>query len=51
MVELNSIVIHTVIGTTLAAESAALATALDRQFYVRLLLESILLGVPIGDLD
>ena len=42
--ECNSTVIHRVIGSTLAAESAALATALDRQLDVRLWLDSILFG-------
>ena len=41
-----STVIHWVIGSTLAADSAALATALGHQLYARLLLESILFGTP-----
>ena len=41
MVESNDTVIHRVVGRTWAAESAALATALDRQLHGRLLLESI----------
>ena len=44
MVEFDGTVIHTVIGSTFAAESATLATALDRQLYVRLLSETILFG-------
>ena len=36
MVEFNSTVVHRVIGSTLAAESAALATARGRQFFLRL---------------
>ena len=41
MVESNDTVIHRTVGRTWAAESAALATALDRQLHGRLLLESI----------
>ena len=38
----DSTVNHKMMGNTLGAESAALVTALDRQWGVRLVLESIL---------
>ena len=45
-VEFGSSVIRRVVRSTLAAEAAALSTALDRQLYLRLVLESILHGEP-----
>ena len=47
MVEFGSSVIHRVVKSTLAAEAAALSTALDRQLYLRLVLESMLYGEPV----
>ena len=38
--------IHRVVKSTLAAKAAALSTAIDRQLYLRLLLESLLYGEP-----
>ena len=46
MVEFGSSVIHRVVRSTLAAEAAALSTALDRQLYLRLVLESLIHGEP-----
>ena len=46
LVEFQSSVITRVVGSTMAAESAALSVALDRQLYLRLLIESILHGTP-----
>ena len=37
MIEFDSAVIHRVMGSTLAAELAALARAVGRQMYLRLL--------------
>ena len=48
MVEFNRTVIHRVIGSMQAAESAVLATALDRLLF---LLELILCGEPQGGTD
>ena len=42
MVEHNSTVTRRVMGSTLAAESAALANAVGRQLYVKLLVEALL---------
>ena len=46
VVEFQSSTIHRVVKSTLAAEAAALSTAIDRQLYLRLLLESLLYGEP-----
>ena len=46
MVKKISTVIHRVIQNALGAESAALATALGRQLYRRLLSEKVLHGKP-----
>ena len=46
MVEFNSAVLHRAIGSTLAAESAALANAVYRQLYGRLRVEALLKGEP-----
>ena len=46
LVEFGSSVIHRVVRSTLAAEAAALSTALDRQLYLRLVLESLMFGEP-----
>jgi len=44
--EFQSSTIHRVVKSTLAAEAASMSTALDRQLYLRLLLEAILYGEP-----
>jgi len=44
--EFQSSTIHRVVKSTLAAEAASMSTALDRQLYLRLLLEAILDGEP-----
>jgi hypothetical protein len=46
IVEFQSTRISRVVKSTMAAESAGLSLALDRQLYLRLLLEAILLGEP-----
>ena len=46
MVEFQSVKINRVVKSTMAAESASLSKALDRQLYARLLLECILYGEP-----
>ena len=46
LVEYQSVRISRVVKSTMAAESAALSTALDRQLYLRLLVESMLHGEP-----
>ena len=46
LVEFQSSTIHRVVRSTLAAEAASLSTALDRQLYVRLVLEALLHGEP-----
>ena len=46
VVEFQSSTIHRVVKSTLAAEAAALSTAIDRQLYLRLLLESFVYGEP-----
>ena len=46
IVEYQSARISRVVKSTMAAESAALSIALDRQLYLRLLLESYLYGEP-----
>ncbi|CAE8672228.1 unnamed protein product [Polarella glacialis] len=44
LVEFGSNKIHRVVRSTMAAESAALSIALDKQLYVRMLLEALLYG-------
>ena len=46
LVEFHSGTIPRVVGSTMAAESAALSTAIDRHLYVRLLIEALLMGEP-----
>ena len=46
VVEFHSVRIPRIVKSTLAAESASLSTALDRQLYARLLLEALLHGEP-----
>ena len=46
LVEFQSATISRVVKSTLAAESASLSTALDRQLYLRLLTQSLLYGEP-----
>ena len=46
IVEFHSGTIPRVVKSTMAAESAALSIALDRQLYLRLLIEAILYGEP-----
>ena len=46
VVEFQSSTITRVVGSTMAAESAAMSVALDRQLYLRLLIESVLFGEP-----
>ena len=46
LVEFQSNTITRVVGSTMAAESAAMSIALDRQLYLRLLVEGILYGEP-----
>jgi hypothetical protein len=46
IVEFQSTKISRVVKSTMAAESAGLSLALDRQLYLRLLLEAILYGEP-----
>ena len=46
IVEYSSTRISRVVKSTMAAESAGLSLALDRQLYLRLLIESILYGEP-----
>jgi hypothetical protein len=46
LVEFESTRINRVVKSTMAAESAALSKTLDRQLYVRLLVESLLYGEP-----
>ena len=48
MTEFHSRVIHKKSGTTLAAEPASLANAVDSQLYVSLLVEASLKGEPQG---
>jgi hypothetical protein len=47
LVEYQSTTISRVVKSTLASESASLSTALDRQLYLRLLVQSLLEGEPI----
>eukprot|EP00959_Pyramimonas_sp_CCMP1952_P305325 6389656-Pyramimonas_sp.AAC.1 len=44
LVEFQSSTITRVVGSTMAAESAAMSVALDRQLYLRLLIEAVLYG-------
>ena len=44
MVEFQSSTSHRVVRSTLAAEATSLSTAVDRQLYVRLVLEGLLYG-------
>ena len=46
LVEYESSTIRRVVRSTMAAESAALSKSLDRQFYLRLMIESLLYGQP-----
>ena len=46
ILEYHSVRIPRIVKSTLAAESASLSTALDRQLYARLLLEALLHGEP-----
>ena len=46
MAEFQSATISRVVKSTMAAESAALSTAVDRQLYLRLLLECLIWGEP-----
>ena len=46
MVEFNSTTITRVVKSTMAAESASLSIALDRNLYLRLLLEAMIYGEP-----
>ena len=46
LVEFQSNTISRVVGSTMAAESASMSVALDRQLYLRLMVESILEGEP-----
>jgi hypothetical protein len=46
LVEYQSTTISRVVKSTLASESASLSTALDRQLYLRLLVQSLLHGEP-----
>jgi hypothetical protein len=46
LVELQSTTISRVVKSTLATESVSLSTALDRQVYLRLLVQSLLRGEP-----
>jgi hypothetical protein len=46
LLEFQSSTISRVVKSTMAAESASLSTALDRQLYLRLLLQSLLHGEP-----
>ena len=45
-VEFSSNTINRVVRSTMAAESASLSTALDRQLFLRLLIESMIYGEP-----
>ena len=47
LVEFQSSTISRVISSTLASESASLSTALDRQLYLRLLVQSLQCGEPV----
>ena len=47
MVEFQSATISRVVKSTLASESASLTTALDRQLYLRLLVQSLQFGEPV----
>ena len=47
LVEYQNTTISRVVKSTLASESASLSTALDRQLYLRLLVQSLLEGEPI----
>jgi hypothetical protein len=49
LVEFQSVTISRVVKSTLAAESMSLSTALDRQLYLRLLVQSLLHGEPVYD--
>ena len=49
LVEFQSATITRVVKSTLASESASLSTALDRQLYLRLLVQSLLQGEPVYD--
>ena len=49
LVEFQSATISRVVQSTLASESASLSTALDRQLYLRLLVQSLLHGEPVYD--
>ena len=46
LVEFQSGIIKRVVKSTMAAESASISIAIDRQLYLRLLVESILYGEP-----
>ena len=46
MVELQSTTTSRVVTSTVAGESASLSTALDRQLYLRLLVQSLMYGEP-----
>ena len=46
LVEYESSTIRRVVRSTMAAESAALSKSLDRQLYLRLMIESLLYGQP-----
>ncbi len=49
LMDFQSETILRVVKSTLASESAVLSTALDRQLYVRLLVQSLLCGEPLYD--
>ena len=49
LVEFQSATITQVVESTLASESASLSTALDKQLYLRLLVQSLLQGEPVYD--
>ena len=49
LVEFQSATITRVVKSTLASESASLSTALDRQLYLRLPVQSLLQGEPVYD--
>ena len=46
LVEYESSTIQRVVGSTMAAESAAFSKSLDRQLYLRLVVETVLYGQP-----
>ena len=46
LVEYESSTIRRVVRSTMAAESAALSKSLDRQLYLRLMVETLLYGQP-----